>query len=796
MSTHPAGRVHRRRVSLELVVAAAVSLLALFVYLRTLAPSVAFLFDDSLEFQLLASRMAIAHPTGYPLYSLLLKLFTFVPLGDIAYRANLLSASSGALAVGFVYLAARRLTSRFIRPNDSRGEIIAHGPAVVAALIFAFGETFWAQAVVAEVYTLQALLTAVLLWLALRWGEDASVAFGWLTPQTTSHHPSLLPLALWSGLMLAHHRMTVLILPALAIYIVSYHPTILRQPRRLLKLAVVFVLPLLLYLYLPWRGAVTTSLNGLYANTPRAFLDWVLGSSYSVFLTQNPLNQERDILYYWNLLFNEFTPFGIGLAGVGLAALFMRAWREWLLVALALLVNLAFGVSYRVADIDVFFIPAFVFIALLIATALAALVWLAYYILPERAALPAALVGLLALLLLPAGLAHDHYGRVDLSDKWEVHDYGRDILAQPFPPNSTLIGILGEMTLVRYFQETQGLVPELETLPADKEDARLVTIETALDNQRSVFLTRPLSGAEKEYALNSFGPLIRVTGKPNRSTPPAPLHPLDVDWGGVKLIGYDLDGSAASDATTWHASNGRRVRVTLYWHVEQRPKNNRLVSIKLLDAAGRIAGQLDRRPVLDAYPTTAWHNGEYITDTYDVPIFTGAAPGSYTLQATLYDPESGTVYGQRELETVAVSPDTEEVYPARTGVERTPLTDFGGIQLTGYSLDTSGGYPPGALLPLTLVWRVFQPGGTVEYELTVQNASGLIVQTQKGSIEAGALSPGQYVRQETTLTLPANVQAGRYSVRLVARGRTPSLFTVNNLLLGALNVRVAQDPNE
>src|SRR2546430_9415680 len=72
---------------------------ALALYLRTLAPSIAFLFDDSLEFQLVGYRLAIAHPTGYPLYTLLLKLFSFLPLGDVAYRANLLSAVCAALTV-------------------------------------------------------------------------------------------------------------------------------------------------------------------------------------------------------------------------------------------------------------------------------------------------------------------------------------------------------------------------------------------------------------------------------------------------------------------------------------------------------------------------------------------------------------------------------------------------------------------------------------------------------------------------------------------------------------------------
>ena len=121
--------MHRARWLAVPVCAAALAL-----YLRTLAPSVAFLFDDSLEFQLVGYRLAVAHPTGYPLYTLLLKLFSFLPFGDVAYRANLLSAVCAALAVAIVYLAALQLTQSVFA-------------SLVAALALAVSPVFWSQAV-------------------------------------------------------------------------------------------------------------------------------------------------------------------------------------------------------------------------------------------------------------------------------------------------------------------------------------------------------------------------------------------------------------------------------------------------------------------------------------------------------------------------------------------------------------------------------------------------------------------------------------------------------------------------
>ena len=418
-------------------------------------------------------------------------------------------------------------------------------------------------------------------------------------------------------------------------------------------MALAFILPLVLYLYIPIRGLATSSLDGTYQNTLSGFVNWILGTSYTVFLTQNPLNQARDASYYISLFMSELTPVGLILAAVGFVALVLRAWREWLLLALGLGANFLFAVTYRVADVDVFFIPSFLILALFVGVGVAWLIEELFLAASRRRStksLPLILTGalLLVLLIIPYHLFSEHYTRVDLSNKWDVHDYGLDLLSQTLPANTTLIGILGEMSLARYFQETQNLRRDVETVAADKEDARRTAIELALKNNRSVFLTRPLAGAEKKYALSSTGPLVQLQTKPNRDVAPTITNVLNSDFGDAELVGYDLDLSQMKDGGNWHLANGLRARVTLYWRANKKIPTDLFVSLKLLTSDGKVGGQLDRRPVLDAYPTTAWHTGEYVTDTYDLPVSPGALPGEYSLQVTLYDPETGKVYGQQE----------------------------------------------------------------------------------------------------------------------------------------------------
>ena len=101
--------------------------------------------EDSGNFIMAANSLGVAHPPGYPLYTLLGKLFiTLIPFGSVAYRVHLLSACCGAGACAVLWWIARRLTG-------------SKSAAYVAGIGFGLSEVFWSQAIIAEVYTLNAL---------------------------------------------------------------------------------------------------------------------------------------------------------------------------------------------------------------------------------------------------------------------------------------------------------------------------------------------------------------------------------------------------------------------------------------------------------------------------------------------------------------------------------------------------------------------------------------------------------------------------------------------------------------
>src|SRR5688572_13338577 len=78
------------------------------VYLRTLAPTI--VGGDTGELVAVACSTGVAHPPGYPLFTILAKLFTFIPFGTVGWRINLLSALCSTLAAVVLLLAVRKWT--------------------------------------------------------------------------------------------------------------------------------------------------------------------------------------------------------------------------------------------------------------------------------------------------------------------------------------------------------------------------------------------------------------------------------------------------------------------------------------------------------------------------------------------------------------------------------------------------------------------------------------------------------------------------------------------------------------
>src|SRR5919107_1986420 len=255
--------------------------LVLVLYLKTLAPTVLYLQDpkllDAVMLQMQVSVLGITHPTGYPTYLMLTHLFTYLPFGDPAYRVNLGSAVYAALAVVAVYVAGLLLSRRVVA-------------AASGALAFGLGVALWSQAVIAEVYTLNALLVAVTIVVLLLWREHRKDRY-------------LLLSAFLVGLCLTNHLTSGLLLPAGLLFVALVDWRRLVDVRLVIGGAWLFLLGLTPYLYLPIRAAMDPPME---ANNPTDFgRFWYVVSGGNVtgsFFSFGPSEVPERMAFYWEHL--------------------------------------------------------------------------------------------------------------------------------------------------------------------------------------------------------------------------------------------------------------------------------------------------------------------------------------------------------------------------------------------------------------------------------------------------------------------------------------------------------------
>lgn len=161
--------------NLNRIIALGVFLIALVVYSITLSPTVA--FWDVGEFCAAGYLLQVPHPPGSPLFLLLLRIASMLPLSpDLAVRMHSVSAFASALSVMFTYLSAVKIIANFRgKPELLSDKITVYGASVIGALGLAFSYSFWFNAVEAEVYGSGMLFVSAVLWLTLRWYERADL---------------------------------------------------------------------------------------------------------------------------------------------------------------------------------------------------------------------------------------------------------------------------------------------------------------------------------------------------------------------------------------------------------------------------------------------------------------------------------------------------------------------------------------------------------------------------------------------------------------------------------------------
>jgi tetratricopeptide (TPR) repeat protein len=324
-------------------------------------------WGDSGEFVTLARTLGIAHPPGYPLYTLLCSLAIRVPLGSPFFRISLLSAAFASLASGMAALTVWAVTG-LPGPTDRRPARTAVRVAAsfVTGSALAFSQTFWSQATVPEVYTLSALLVLTIVFLAVvrlrgRAGEDEATRD--LPAFLLGDRPVLL-IGFLVGLAISHHLTAGLVVPG--VVFVLYRRRDLRPSLRATLLSMgLAALGLTVYAYLPLRAAHDPALMWSRADSLPHFLGHITGTQYARHLFAAPaVAVVRKLSDFALSLPRELPWIVLPMSAIGFWSLWRRERAVAVILGAEAVLVLAHAMSYRILDIQSYYIPVYAMLAL------------------------------------------------------------------------------------------------------------------------------------------------------------------------------------------------------------------------------------------------------------------------------------------------------------------------------------------------------------------------------------------------------------------------------------------------
>lgn len=423
------------------------------VYILTMCRSVSFI--DAGELATVACVLGIAHPTGYPLFTLTAHLAQWFSFGgNQVVVLNGFSALAVAAGIGVFSRTALILG----RLGGVRERALVRIAAALASLVVAFSTTVWAQSVAVEVYGLHLLLVLLTIHQLLKSYDDQARGKDQI-PR------SLVAAAFLLGLSFTNHLTTILLLPAAVTLYVKQYGVRRDAMARAATLLPFFLLGLSVYLYLPLRALAHPPVQWGYPAEVERLYWHISGKQYRTWMFSGFESASKQFSYFVEHFPSEFHWLAIAVLVYGLVRLF-RAERSlfWFHVV-AFVSCVAYSINYDIHDIDSYFLLAYIACGVFGFFGMIALlesVWRSR---------PVALKygSLILLLAIPAVQVAAHYSSVDESDNFLTEDYVR-----------TAFSNMEENALVLTYQWDYLVSPALYFQVVKKERPDIVVVDKEL----------------------------------------------------------------------------------------------------------------------------------------------------------------------------------------------------------------------------------------------------------------------------------------------------------------------------
>ena len=362
-------------------------LVALVIYAITAAPSL--MFTDSGELAAACASLNVAHPTGYPLFTILGHLWSLInPMQTEIAWLNILSGVFTAVSAVFFYKWLHIFLSDVAKEKSPKANpkskqkqktaqksIAKENPtaefnilliSVCSTLIYIFSFTVWQQAVALEVYSLQLLLMNLVLYFFMTG----------LTIGSKEEMRYFLLSALFIGLGFANHGTTILLLPAIILIFLTRDnaPELKKQLLQLLLLCIPILMGAALYLYLPIRSNMAPDINwGEVHRSLDKFLYHASGKQYRIMMFTGSEAFFKNAAIFFTSIPKELGYVGIISMLLGFFTLLKRSRRYFSLFLILLVSCMIYAFNYDIHDINAYFLLAYM---MLIALSAYGMLWL------------------------------------------------------------------------------------------------------------------------------------------------------------------------------------------------------------------------------------------------------------------------------------------------------------------------------------------------------------------------------------------------------------------------------------
>jgi len=444
------------------------ALLSGLIYFLTIAPTV--IQIDSGELAAVQITFGIAHPTGYPLFTLLGYLFSLLPIFESKiFQMNILAMIWVSIGVGIFtysvktllenlnYFSKENLITKKKKTQPKQHESFELSEiekviiAIISGLILSSSKTFWFQSTSVEVYSLQILLFSLTVFYLIK---------SFIGDYKEKTNKYWFVFAFFLALGFSNHMTILLILPATAYLYFLSNGLNKKSFMKLLQMILLFLVPLiLLYSYLPIRASQNPVLNWGNPVDIERIIRHVSGFQYQVWLFSSTESAKKQFLYYVSNLPKEFY-LTLILSVIGLFYSYKYHVKFFVFNLILFVFTILYSINYDINDIDSYFLLSYIS---LVFFALFGIVFLLRKFSNLRINFK-----ILLFLIFPAIQIVANYPVVNQSKNYIYEDYTKAIL-NSLPENSIVFGYQWDYFIspAYYFQFAENFRKDIAVI--DKE---------------------------------------------------------------------------------------------------------------------------------------------------------------------------------------------------------------------------------------------------------------------------------------------------------------------------------------